>query len=259
MELFKISIESFMVINQFHAIGDILFLEPMFRHFWKKNGEKPIVPVRDHLMWIAEYIDSADFRPMSKFQLDYDSTATDNPDYFPARFANQILRGYDKNDHHDFENMMLDKYRLAGLPEDLWTTIQINFNVTKGRQLMKDLNLYEGKNFKRYFLYNTQCQAGSIAIPLANVDKNKPMPVWHVAMREIPGYNVLDWFLVMYHAEQNHHVSTSTFFILQAIMNPQRSAGFRNLSIYIYPRPNEDGLRGISQLKPTFKYTPVHD
>lgn len=234
-----------MVINQFHAIGDIIFLEPMFRRFSELMGMKPIVPIRDHLMWLQEYIHSADFVPMSKFALDYDSMATNNPDYFPARFANQVLRKLKPDDHHDFENMMLDKYRLACMPEDLWKTIDLKFNDWKCMELMEHLGLYDGNtgDLVKYILVNENCQAGTIKI-----DPKTDFKV--IKMGEIPGFTLIDWAFVMLNAEENHHVSTSTFFILQALDNKFKLQN----PVYIYPRPNIDGLRGISQLKPTFNY-----
>jgi hypothetical protein len=216
-----------MVINQFHSIGDILFLEPMFRHFWEKNGVKPIVPVRDHLMWLSDYIISAEFRPMSKFTLDYDSMDISNPDYLPCRFANQILRNLGPDDHSDFENMMNDKYHLAGLDPGMWKNINLSFNLRKSKALFGELDIKYGE---KYALINENCQAGSIKI-------SPKTPLRIIKMREIPGYNVLDWHEIMLHAEENHHVSTSTFFIFQAI-SPCKS------TIFIYPRPNIDGLRG---------------
>lgn len=231
-----------MVINQPFSIGDILFLEPMYQHFWNKNGEKPIVPVRDHLMWIAEYIDSARFVPESKFKLDYESIETSNPDYFPAKFANQIYRGYAPHDHHDFENMMLDKYRLAGLDPMLWKKIKINFDYSKGLQLAKQLKINVLDD--NYILVNENSQAGKTSIPT-----NTKFRI--VEMCEVPGYTVLDWYYIMMYASEIHHVSTCTFYIMQTMMNRD----WMQTGIFLYPRPNEDGLRGVSQLNPDFIYT----
>jgi hypothetical protein len=233
-----------MVINQFHSIGDIIFLEPLYRHFKEVNGEKPIMPIRDHLMWITEYIQSAVFTPMSKFDwgkgIDADSMRTDKVGYFPARFANQILRGYSPDDHHDFENMMLDKYLLAKVNPELWKDIDLRFSSHKGTKLFDLLGLQQDE---KYILINEDCQAGSIKIPV-----NTDMKV--VRMKMIPGFSVVDWHLVMLRAHENHHVSTCTFFIMQAIANKYRF----NSKVYLYPRPNEDGLRGISMLTPTFNF-----
>jgi hypothetical protein len=231
-----------MVINQIHAIGDILFIEPICRKYWRTSGKKPILPVRDHLMWMAEYIDSAEFVQMSKFELDYESIETSNPDYIPLRFANQIFRNLDKNDHSDYENMMLDKYRLIGMNPGLWRTLKLQFNIKKGYALYKKLCL---RKDVPYILINEHSQAGQIKIDPPHWTGKK------VYMENIPGFTLIDWFVVMMNAEENHHVSTSTFYLLEAMHNHYSFL----TKIKIYPRPNLDGLRGISQLNPSFKYS----
>jgi hypothetical protein len=229
-----------MVINQLHSIGDLLFLQPMFRHFRERDGIRPIVPVMDHLMWLEHYIEDARFVPKSKFALDYESMDMNNPEYLPTRFANQIVRGLDRNDHSDYENMMGDKYRLAGLDPEMWKDIQLQFLPEKAVCLMVELGLSEKE---RFILVNEDSQAGSIEINPLTLIKT-------VKMHQKPNYNVLDWCLLMKFAEENHHISTCTFYILQAL-------GQLNGKVFIYPRPNEDGLRGISKLNPSFKYTPM--
>lgn len=230
-----------MILNQLHSIGDILFCEPIFRNYWQRDGVKPMVPIRDHLFWMSEYIESANFIKESdaiKAGMDLECTEV-SPGYMPLRWANQILRGYDKNDHHDFENMMLDKYRLCGLDPMLWKTLEIKFNYSKAFILVNSYNADE-----RRVVINTHSQAGeikvgSIGIPMSN-------------KRD---FSVLDWVYLIAGAEENHHVSTCTFFIFQAIFN-QVIGGIRD--IHLYARPNEDGLRGISQLNPDFDFT-AHD
>ena len=229
-----------MVINQFHSIGDILFIEPICRRFWIKNNEKPILPVRDHLMWLSDYIESAQFVPMSKFELDYESIETNNPDYLPLRFANQIVRGLDKNDHSDYSNTMPDKYILSGMQEKEWMSIDIKFNPEKAKALFLRLGL---KFNEEYILVNKNSQAGKINI-VPDTDLRTI-----VYMSEIPGYSLIDWYMVILNAKENHHISTSTFFLMQAIAN---KFDFKS-KIFIYPRPNEDGLSGISKLNPSFE------
>ena len=231
-----------MIINQLHSIGDILFTEPIFRHYWRKNNKKPIVPVRDHLLWLANYIESAEFVPESKARkvIDLESLEV-RPDYLPLRWANQIYRGYDPNDHHDFENMMLDKYRLAGLDPMLWKTLDIKLEETEiTKQIWGDC-VYEVDDYG-WTLINENSQAGKIKI-------NIPDP--KIEMFNRKGATVIDWWKAMAYAE-NHHVSTCTFFLFQAMKN--KNLDNRMGKIVIYPRPNIDGLRGISQLNPDFKY-----
>lgn len=233
-----------MVINQPFGIGDILYLEPLYRFFAERDKQKPIVPVRDHLFWIRDYIESATIDKMSNyspriFEFNEPSDFRERPvspyeSLYPARFANQILRGYDPHDHHDLENMMRDKYLLAGASEWEWLKINIKFNERKCQEL---LDLLIPQSWEDYVLVNNHSGAGSI-----NIKPETDLRI--IRMEEVPGYNVLDWAFVMLHAQENHHVSTSTFYILQALANQYAFKG----KIFMYPRPNEDGLRGISKL-----------
>lgn len=233
-----------MVINQVHSIGDIIFLEPMFRHFWNQNGVKPIVPLRDHLLWIQKYIESADFVPESTFIWPYENQLEVHADYLPLRWANQIFRGYDQNDHHDFENMMADKYLLAGLDPQMWKQINLQLPFKKSEKLLALLGMMNHKSMvQKYVLVNENSQAGNITI---NPETDLPV----IRMRDTMGFTLMDWFLVIQMAEENHHVSTSTFYLMQAIANHYHFES----KVVIYPRPNSDGLRGISKLTPTFNF-----
>lgn len=229
-----------MVINQPGAIGDLIFLEPLFRHFWNKEGKKPTVVVHDHLMNLQPYFESATFVPVSHGLINVDDMEV-RSDYLPLRFANQILRGYGPHDHHDLENMMEDKYRLIGLDPQMWTTIDLKFDERKADQLMFELDI---KDSEPYALVNENSGVGAANIPI-------PLIVF-IRMNPMSGYTVIDWYKVIMCAMENHHVSTSTFHLMQAIFNKHPHMCSKN---YIYPRPNYDGLRGISQLKPTYQFT----
>ncbi len=231
-------------INQPASIGDILFIEPICKYFFDKEGEKPKLPVKDHLMWIAPYINSANIVPLSSSGMDSDNPSSLDHTFtvdIPLRFANQIFRGYSLHDHHDFEEMMLDKYRLVNIDPMLWKTLNVKFNEDKCNRLLEELT--GGGEWDDYILVNNNSQAGTIDI---QPETNLPI----IRMHERPGYTVLDWAFVMLHAQENHHVSTSTFHIMQALVNKYKFNG----KVVIYPRPNSDGLRGISKLNPDFKY-----
>lgn len=228
-----------MVINQPFSIGDILFIEPIFREMWKRNGHKPVVPIMDHLMWISDYIDSAIFVARSKWDINYESVEISS-EYLPLVFANQIHRKLYRHDHSDFENMMLDKYRLADMDPTLWKKLRINFRESKCLDL---LDKVVGKEGEDYVLVNEYSQAGKV-----DIAPETKLPI--IRMHEIPGYTVLDWAFVILHARENHHVSTCTFYIMQALSNLYAF----NEKVVIYPRPNEDGLRGIKNLDQSFKY-----
>jgi hypothetical protein len=236
-----------MIINQIHAIGDIMFLEPMFRHFWEKEGVKPIVPIRDHLMWLADHIESADFRKLSTFNWPSHThggewTGVSYVDCLQLRWANQLLRHLGPDDHHDFENMMLDKYRFVGLDPMMWKNLKLTFNPKKAAELMAHLGITDKDE---YILVNQHSQAGDVEIKHRWNGGNGMKVVY---MESIGGFNVCDWFFVMMFAKEIHTVSTCTFYMMQAMTDLQAK-------IFIYPRPGIDGLRGISKLNPSFNYT----
>ena len=229
--------------------GDILFCEPIFRHFWKLDGIKPTVIIHPHQMWIQEYIESANFT--SECPKEFVTGSLHHSDtMINLRYANQIYRGYEPHDHHDLESMMLDKYRLLGLSEDLWKTIDVKLIYDRAAKLCGIVGDSVGTGLsptlicRYYHFHNSNSQAGKITLPFTNETTGRVCD-----MKEISGFSLIDWWMLIYHAAENHHVSTSTFFLMQAIKNKYPDW---NNPCYIYPRPNEDGLRGISQLHPDF-------
>lgn len=222
------------IINNIAGHGDVMFCEPIYKYFWQRDGIKPTVIIHDHQMFFKDYIESANFIPASQMpQLRDDANMREG--YVPLRWASQIHKGYALDYHDDFENVMLDKYRLLGLSEDLWKTLNVKLNSAfQNEDFIKNIN--------KSFIFNSHCEIGTINIPF-------PTEIGCVLMRKTKGYNLIDWWLPIFLAKENHHVSTSTFYLMQAIKNkfPEWNA-----PCYIYPRPNSDGLRGISQLKPDF-------
>lgn len=224
-----------MVINQYHSIGDIMFIEPILKHFSKQ--ETVFLPVQDHLFYLVSsmlsHLKDVHVVRKSQFKLDYDSMEHRNPDYLPLRFASQIVNVRDKDDHQDLETMMKDKYLLAGLKPDLWKTIELsglNTDVISGD----------------YVLVNERSGVGNITINtraaknVVKVDDSKRF--------------VLDWAGTISGAKSFHTVSTCFHFMLQAMLNK----GMTVPKTYVYPRPNEDGLRGIINLKPDYELIYKH-
>lgn len=251
-----------MIINQPFGIGDILFIEPLCRHLKAQAGnrlsDRPLVPVRDHLSHLSVYLDeSMNIVNMSSVQgppinFNMDNAMKGNS-YLPLRFANQIYRGYQLHDHHDMENMMMDKYRLAGIDPALWRSIKVSFGEEKAialyKMMLKEHNVFPGTD---YVIYNEYSGIGNINIDPFPTATCNGMPI--IRMKPVAGFSVIDWYYLILKARINHHVSTSTFFLMQAIAN--QFPEFIDKPKYIYARPNGavDGLRGVARLVPTFEY-----
>jgi hypothetical protein len=215
-------------INQHAGIGDILFLEPILREL--SISHEIIMPVVEPWHWKRHipYVNFVGFEfQFEKREQKFTET------YYPFRYANPIFRGYDLNDWHDFDNCMLDKYRVLGLPESMWLSLSVVRDYENEARLIALLDLPP-----KFILVNEFSRAGNVSIaPVSD------LPIIH--MRNIEGFSVIDWCGVMELASENHHISTSTFYLLHML----------NLDAKIYPRPDEDGLRGISQLLPMTKLT----
>ena len=209
-------------INQPAGVGDIMFLEPIFRMLSKTRHV--VVPVVDQYMWIQKHIPYVEFRPYRQEFENLPQEFTD--DYLPFRFANPILRGYDLHDWHDMENCMLDKYRIMGLPETMWLDLQLV------RDHENEQRLFELHGSpEKFILVNEFSRAGDIQI---NIETDLPV----IKMREIEGFSVVDWCLMMERATENHHVQTSTLYPLHML----------GVDAKIYPKPDVDGMRGILDL-----------
>ena len=215
-------------INQPAGIGDIMFLEPIFRMLSKTHTVT--VPIVDSFKWIEKHISYVNFVPY-RCQFDnYDQEFTDK--YLPLRFASPIYRKYDLHDFSDYENCMLDKYRVLDLPEEMWMDMELIRDYSNENKLFEFLG-----SPKSFILVNENSRVGDIRI---NIESNMRI----IYMRPIEGFTLVDWCVMMERANENHHVSTSTFYLLNML----------DVDATIYPRPSEDGLRGVSQMLPMTRF-----
>jgi len=216
-------------INQPAGIGDIMFLEPILRMLSHRHSVT--MPVVDSFAWIEKHIPYVNFIP---YRCQFDNHVQKFTDtYCPFRFASPIHRGYDLNDYSDYENCMLDKYRVMNLPQQMWLDMQLLRDYSNENKLFELLG-----SPVDFILVNENSRAGEQKIKI-----DTDLEIIH--MRPIHGFSVVDWCLMMERAKENHHVSTSTFYLLNML----------DIDAVIYPRPDEDGLRGISQLLPMTKLT----
>ena len=220
------------IINQPFGIGDILFSEPIAQYYIDK-GYEVIWPVEDSYFWIKDYMPWIHFVPRTSYKIDYEIskfTTINGAEYIPLRFANPIFRGLEPHDYSDLKNCMVDKYRLLGLPEDLWRKLKWIRNKEKEDSLFNKLNL-EGK---RYNLRNINFGASGskINIIIGNDLEN-------VDMTFIEGYSMLDWAKVIEEAENIYTVSTSNLYMIETL-------NIKAKELHLYPRvPVEKDLVAV--------------
>lgn len=217
------------IINQFFGLGDIIFIEPIYRHFYNL-GCKVIAPVEDHYYWVKDYIDYVDFRKKSEFPMDYEYFGfkkIDEAEYLPLRFSTPLLRGTDPHSGDFKEHFMLDKYRLLGLPEDLWRNIQWKRNHEKENALFELLGLKEDSV---YNLVNTNFGGNFQQFPI-NVEG--------IRLAKIDGYTLFDWAKVIENANKIYTVETSVIYLIEVLK-------LKAVEMHMFPRePWEDTVYGV--------------
>lgn len=230
------------VINQFFALGDLLFIEPICQHYIDR-GYKVILPVREEFYWIKEYFPHIDVRLKDQFSLSYETVQ--QPDdgrlHVPLRFAHPLYRGYDLHYGDDRKNWMRDKYLFLGLDEDLWRTLKWVRNPEKESKLMQDLGIAGAFN-----LVNENFGSSFQHLPL-KVDNGLP----NVMLAKVPGYSLLDWAGVIESAHTIHTVETSVIYMIEALKTKAES-------LHLYPRhpylPDVDYIKDYMKKENWFFY-----
>lgn len=222
------------VFNQWFGIGDVLFCEPIARHFYNEGENEIFWPLSDNLMWISDYIKYINFVPKSSHCTDdYESwnlgLTSLGVYYIPLVFSNQIVRKLKPYDYSDQYHMMLDKYRLLGFSEDMWKTLKWERNLEKENKLYNLLVKDEN-----YILINNKWSGGDISI-------ENDSKIQIINMDILDGFTLFDWAKIIENACEIYTVSTSNLFLLETL-------NLKANKVNIYPRkPSENNLDGISE------------
>ena len=206
------------VISQHFGLGDILFIEPIYRHY-HNQGYRVTAPIMKEYLWIQEYIPYVSFVDCNKYPYDKESPTQRNDGklHVPLRFAHPLLRGYDLHYGDDRKFWMPDKYTYLGLPVELWKTLSFKRNYDRENKLIDLLNLPEK------FIFVNNNFGGSFE--RINISANH-LPV--VEMRKIEGFTMLDWGGVIERATEIHTVETSLLYYVESLNT--------NAPRHLYPR-----------------------
>jgi len=217
------------LINQYQGLGDILFCEPVARHYYNL-GQQIIWPILDTYLWIKEYINYINFIPKSQFPFNYELAVypSDEFDYLPLRFANPLFRNIELHDYSDQLHCMLDKYRFLNLSEELWRTLKWTRNLSKEQELY-DLVIGDKQ---QYTLINNMWGNN-----YERVHIEETMDSVYTSI--VPGFTMLDWSLIYEKANMIKTVSTSNLYMIEAL-------GIK-CPVYIFPRRSCENLDGIRE------------
>jgi hypothetical protein len=221
------------IINQFFGLGDILFIEPIYR-WYHEQGYKVIAPVEDHYYWLMYYIQYVHFKKKSEYSMDYEYfgfTKMNGADYIPLRFSTPLQRGTHPHSGDYKEFFMTDKYRLLGLPTDMWRDLKWTRNTEKEEILFKMLGL-KGKT--KYNLINRHFGGNFQQVDIDIKGNN-------VYLDKIEGFTLLDWAKVIINAEKIYTVETSLVYMIETL-------SIKAKELHMYPRlPWEGACKGVKE------------
>jgi hypothetical protein len=256
----KIEIENFLsthpkvkkiVVNQYFGLGDILFIEPIYRYL-QNLGLTVIAPIQDQYLWISENIKYVEFKGISEFNMDYErfdfglfiepsGKIIEDTAYLPLRFSDQIFRNLKPHDSSASRYWMTDKYTVLGLDHSLWTTIKLDRNREKEEKLKEIvLSQIDGKEYD--FCNSFYQNSLNINLDLENKVK-EGIPL--ISMSKIDGYSMVDWSGVIENARKIHTVSTSLLYMIQAIYKEGKE-------YHLYPRLPEKGFYTVEEFLPSY-------
>lgn len=209
------------VINQFFGLGDILFIEPIYRHYHNR-GFKVVAPVNKDHLWIAEYIPYVEFVDVNTYPYDRESPIQkeDGKMHVPLRFAHPLLRNYALHYGDDRAHWMPDKYEYLGLPVELWRTLSFKRNHEREQSLFDFLGL-QGR---KYNFVNENFGGSFERVTIQTKNDLEP-----VHLRKIEGFTMLDWGKVIENAENIFTAETSITYYIESLKTKAKEK-------HLYPR-----------------------
>lgn len=239
------------VVNQYFGLGDILFIEPIYRYL-NDLGLKVIAPIQDQYLWIQDHIGYVDFRGISEFDMDYErfdfgilktlsgEEVTDTA-YLPLRFSDQIYRDLRPHDSSASRYWMTDKYSVLGLDYNRWSSIRLERNKER-EETLKSIVLKEIGDSEYDFCNSFYQNTLNVGLNLeSRVKREIPL----VSMSKLEGYTMVDWSSVIEGARRIHTVSTSLLYMIQAIHQEGKE-------YHLYPRLPERGFYTVEEFLPSY-------
>jgi hypothetical protein len=239
------------VVNQYFGLGDILFIEPIYRYL-KDLGLNVIAPIQNQYLWIGDHIKYVEFKDMYKFDMDYerfdfgifrDLSGNEISDtaYLPLRFSDQIFRELPPHDCSASRYWMTDKYSVLGLDHSKWASISLDRNLEKEEEL-KSIVLKNIGDSPYDFCNSFYQNSLNINLDLENQVK-QDLPL--ISMSKMEGYSMVDWASIIEGARKVHTVSTSLLYMIQSFYQPEKE-------YHLYARLPERGFYTIEEFLPSY-------
>ena len=199
------------IIKQPAGVGDVFFLQKI-AHTYRQKGHEIIWPLRDDIVWIAEYIPDITWCKLSEWLqgpygklFNYGGFAeTEEFIYIDASTA-------DRTFNTDPTRIMSAKFGLAGLDHKDWAKyFKFNRNREKERELYHDV-----LGIKEDYVYVNDITHTDLRKTSSLAKAKYDYPV--IENRVVDGFTLLDWTMVWENAKQIHTVPTAICFIVDVI------------------------------------------
>lgn len=213
-------------VKQAFGLGDILFLSPLIKYLEQiEEVEKIYWKIKDEYIWVKDYLE---FSKTEMFKGD-------------LKFPSELLTFINFEDSFHIVggvDCMSSKYKLVNVPLEIWRNISFKRNFEKEKQLLKILNISENEEF--IFVNNNFADPSLKYSTNINVETNLRI----VSLEYLEGFTLLDWMSVLEQAKEIHTVSTSLYFVIEALG--------RTEGLHLYPRKpfDKDFTPIISLLHP---------
>ena len=199
------------IIKQPAGVGDVFFLQKI-AHTYRQKGHEIIWPLRDDIVWIADYIPNITWCKLSEWSqgpygklFDYAGFAeTEEFIYIDASTA-------DRTFNTDPTRIMSAKFGLVGLDHKDWAQyFKFNRNREKERELYHDV-----LGIKEDYVYVNDITHTDLRKTSSLAKAKYDYPV--IENRVVDGFTLLDWTLVLENAKEIHTVPTAVCFMVDVI------------------------------------------
>lgn len=201
------------LIKQPAGIGDIFFCQKIAKKI-QDQGYEIIWPVIPEFLWIKDYIDGITFCNIEEEFPHKDIFQYSTNIYTYINNGDIILNLRDADIHIPGESVMIAKYKAVDLDYENWNDhFKFNRNSEKENTLFYDvlkLNDSDKYSLKNYFFASPPREQICELARSAKINTDK-----EILIRNINGYNVLDWCKVIEQAYEIFTVDTCFTLIVE--------------------------------------------
>ena len=199
------------IIKQPAGVGDVFFLQKI-AHTYRQKGHEIIWPLRDDIVWIADYIPDITWCKLSEWLqgpygklFNYGGFAeTEEFIYIDASTA-------DRTFNTDPTRIMSAKFGLVGLDHKDWAKyFKFNRNREKERELYHDV-----LGIKEDYVYVNDITHTDLRKTSSLAKAKYDYPV--IENQIVDGFTLLDWTMVLQNAKEIHTVPTAVCFMVDVI------------------------------------------